>query len=405
MPKQEIICGLDIGSGQVICVLGYYDQSNGMINVVSSGQEICRGAKGGVVVDIDDTANAIGNAVEEAEKKSDVVIHKLYLGVRGTHVETYNSRGVVSISRTDKEITSDDVTSAVENAKAIRISSDREIIDTISQDSSLDGQRGVHNPVGMEGSYLEVYVHIVTASITHLNNIYKGIAKAGFSVIEPIYGLLATGDVVVTEEEKALGCLLIDLGGQSIGLAVYSEGSIKYSKELAIGADLLTADISHALRTSVAQAKLIKEKHGTAMPSLLKDDSEVEFMGVDGRTLRKVTRKYLSEIIAPRLEEIFDKISNELQSSPYADVIVPGGIILTGGGASLEGATIAAEKILGVSTRLGLPQGVTGANNIVADPSYATDLGLLKYRPSIEAVHMDRKRVFVNVIKKVRDWL
>ena len=305
MPREEVICGLDIGSGQVVCVLGQTDQNSELINIVSSGQDSCRGVKGGIVVDIDETANSIANAIEEAEKKADVVIHNLYLGVRGVHIETHNSRGVVSISRADKEIISDDVTSAIDNAKAIRISSDREIIDTVSQDSSLDGQRGVHNPVGMEGSYLEVFVHVVTSSITHLNNIHKAITKAGFKVIEPIYGLLATGDVVVTEEEQALGGLLIDFGGQTTGIAIYAEGSIKFSKELPLGSDLITTDISHALRTSVIQAKLIKEKQGVAIPSLLTEDREIEFMGVDGRTLRKVNRRYLAEIISPRLEEIF----------------------------------------------------------------------------------------------------
>jgi len=400
-----MICGLDIGSGQVICVLGHHDPDTGLINIVSAGQDPCRGTKGGVVVDIDDTANSIGNAIEEAEKKVDVVVHRLYLGIRGTHVETHNSRGVVSISRTDKEITADDVHSAVDNAKAIRISSDRDIIDTVDQDASLDGQRGVRNPVGMEGSYLEVFVHIVTASNTHLNNIYKAIAKSGFGVIEPIYSLLATGDVVVTEEEKGLGCLLVDFGGQSIGLAIYAEGSIKYSKELPFGGDLITADISHALRTSVAQAKIIKEKHGVAAKSLLSDDREVEFMGVDGRTMRNVSRSYLADIISPRLEEIFDKISDEVQNSPYADVIVPGGIILTGGGSSLEGVTTACEKILEISTRPGLPQGITGPNNIVSDPAYATAIGLLKYRPNVETIHHKRHKPIATIIKKLRDWL
>jgi cell division protein FtsA len=305
----------------------------------------------------------------------------------------------------DKEITHDDVTSAIDNAKAIRISSDREILDTVSQDSSLDGQRGVHNPVGMEGSYLEVFVHVVTSSVTHLNNIYKAITKAGFKVIEPIYGLLATGDVSVTEEEKALGCLLIDFGGQTTGVAIYAEDSIKFSKELPFGSDLITTDISHALRTSVIQAKLIKEKHGVAMPSLLTEDMEIEFMGVDGRTLRKVNRRYLAEIISPRLEEIFNKINDEVQNSPYADVVVPGGIILTGGGASLEGSTTAIEKVLGISTRIGLPQGITGPNKIITDPNYATAIGLLKYRPTIDIIHPKRERIIMNVFKKIRDWL
>jgi len=386
MAKQEIMCGVDIGSSQISVVIGKVDPTKDVLEIISGARTYCRGVNGGVVVNIGETANGIKRAIEEAEEKTDEVIHSVYLGLRGSHIDTVNNRGVVSISRTDKEITNEDVINVIDNAKAIQISTDREIIDTVAQEFSVDRQKGVHDPTGMEGNYLEVYVHIVTASRTHLNNIYKAVAQAGFSVIEPIYGLLAVGEVVVSDEEKELGCLLIDLGGQTTGLAVYSENSIRFSKELQIGSDLITRDISYALRTSIVNAREIKERYGVVSPSMVDKDEEIEFTGVDGRTMRKTCVKFLSEIIAPRVEEIFEKINEVIQDANFSDVIVPGGVIITGGGSLLEGIVKASEQVLGVSSRIGICQGVKGPQEIVSNPSFATAIGLLKYRPGVESI-------------------
>jgi len=385
MAKQEILCGVDIGSSQISVVIGKVDPTKDVLEIISGARVSCRGVNGGVVVNIGETANGIKRAIEEAEEKTDEVIHSVYLGLRGSHIETVNNRGVVSISRTDKEITNEDVLNVIDNAKAIQISTDREIIDTVAQEFSVDRQKGVHDPTGMEGNYLEVFVHIVTASKTHLSNIYKAVAQAGFSVVEPVYGLLAVGEVVVSDEEKELGCLLIDLGGQTTGLAVYSENSIRFSEELQIGSDLITRDISYALRTSIANAREIKERYGIASPSMVEKDEEIEFTGVDGRTVRKTSVKFLSEIIAPRVEEIFEKINEVVQDANFSDVIVPGGVIITGGGSLLGGILTASEQVLGVSSRLGICHSVRGPQEIVSNPSFATAIGLLKYRPSLES--------------------
>ncbi len=405
MAKQEIICGIDVGSSQISAVIGRIDHEKDVLEIISGGKAFCRGTNGGVVVNIGETANGIKKAIEEAEEKADEVIHSVYLGIRGSHIHTVTNRGVISISRTDKEITTEDVTSVIENAKAIQISADREIIDTVPQEFSVDRQRGVPDPTGMEGNYLEVYVYIVTASRTHLNNIYKAVAQAGFSVVEPIYGLLAVCDVVVSNEEKELGCLLIDFGGQTTSLAVYSENSIKFSKELQIGSDLITRDISYALRTSFANAREIKEKYGVASPKFIDADKneEIEFVGVDGRTVRKTNTKFLSEIIAPRVEEIFETINNEIQNANFFDVIVPGGVIITGGGSLLSGIDRACEEVLGISSRLGVCQGVKGPQDIISNPSFATAIGLLKYRPSglVEKPGFIRKTPFWRRIREI----
>ncbi|OGS17679.1 MAG: cell division protein FtsA, partial [Elusimicrobia bacterium RIFOXYA2_FULL_50_26] len=293
-------------------------------------------------------------------------------------IESVNTQGAINISRTDKEITADDVAGAIENAKTIRLSPDREILHTIPQEFSLNHQRGVPNPVGMEGNFLEVDVHILIGSSSHLSNVYKAIAQAGFEVVDPVYGLLAVGDLVVTQEEKELGCLLIDFGGLTTGLAVYSEGSIRFSKELQIGSDFITRDISHNLRTSLGTAQSIKEKYGVAMGSLLKDDSKVDYTAVDGRTVRSASRRQIVEIIQPRLDQIFVAIEQELRNANLSDTVVPGGIIITGGGSRLEGIVQATEQALSSSARLGLPQDVTGPEEIITNQTYATAIGLLR---------------------------
>jgi cell division protein FtsA len=193
--------------------------------------------------------------------------------------------------------------------------------------------------------------------------------------------LLAVGYTLLSNEEKDLGCLLIDMGGQLTGVSIYAEGSIKFSREIPVGSDLITRDIAHALKTSIAQAQMIKEKYGVAIPSLIKKDDEIEFIAVDGKTRRKTTKRALAEIIAPRLEEIFDRISADVENAAYFDFVGPGGAIMTGGGSLLEGMTVATEKIFNLQTRLGVAQNVTGRNDIVSNPSYSAAIGLIKYKP------------------------
>jgi cell division protein FtsA len=378
MPKEEILTGLDIGSSQVCCVVGKRSAETGTLSIVGGAKIPCRGVKGGVVINLQETSYAVQQVIEKAEDQSQETVRQIYLGVRGNHIESVNARGAINISRTDKEITAEDVAGATENAKTIRLSTDREILHTIPQEFSLDHQRGVPNPVGMEGTYLEVDVHILIASSSHLSNIYKSIAQAGFEIIEPIYGLMAVGDLVITEEEKELGCLLIDIGGLITGLAVYTEGSIKYSKELQIGSDFITRDISHNLRTSLSTAQGIKEKYGVAMKSLMKNDAKFDYTGVDGRSVKTATQKHLVDIIQPRLDQIFVAIEQEIRSSNLSDTIIPGGVIITGGGSRLNGISSAAEQALNCSARIGLSQDIEGPEEIISDASYATAIGLLR---------------------------
>lgn len=383
MAKQNVIAGLDMGSGRVTCLIGAPDPETNQMRVLGGSSVVCRGIKGGVVVNIHETAQAITKAVEDAEASAKQVVSSLYLGVRGGHLQSFNNRGAFNIARTDKEITAEDVAGVVANAKAIPLSSEREILHVVPQGFSLDRQRGVPNPVGMEASLLEVEVHIVTASSAHLNNISKAVAQAGFEVIEPVYGLLAAGDLLVTPEEKDLGSLLIDFGGQSISLGIYSEGSIRYSKELSIGSDFITRDLAIGLQTSLITAEKIKIAHGIAHSTFLNGDDEIKFHRQDGRTPHSVRTSTMMGIILPRVEEIFSVIAEELRGSSYADLVTSGGAILTGGGSLMRGTAEAAQQILEMPVRIGMahPDHIISEDRWLT-PAYATALGLLGYSAS-----------------------
>lgn len=382
MAKQEIIAGLDLGSSQIICGLGTKDEKEN-VKILGTSKVICRGLKGGVVVDIEETIEAISKVTEEVEKIANTDIRSLYIAIRGGHIESFNHRGAINISRSDKEITAEDVATVIEAAKAVQVSSDREIIHTLAQDFSIDRQAGVNNPVGMEGSHLGVDVHIVTASTSHLNNIYKCINRAGFTFEDVVLGVLAVGEVVVTPEEKELGALLIDIGGDTIDLAIYLKGSVRYTKELPLGSEAITRDLAYGLRTSGSIAREIKEKYGVAMLSYLeskeRESEGIKYLSVDGRSERSVSRRTICEIIQPRVEETFSLVNELVENSGFAEEI-PAGAILTGGGSLLKGITYAAEEILGIPARLGLPQEITSnLAGVTLDPTYATVCGLLKY--------------------------
>jgi len=385
MAKTDVIAGLDMGSGRVTCVIGAVDPETGVLQALAGATVPCRGLNGGVVTNIPEAARAIREAVEKAEQSSKQMVRGVYLGVRGSHLQSFNNRGAYNIARTDKQITPEDVAAVIENAKAIHLSSDREILHVLPQGFALDRQRGVPNPVGMEGSLLEVEVHIITASSSHLNNLTKAVAQAGFEVVEPVYGLLACGEVVVTSEERELGALLIDFGGQSLSMGIYAEGWIKFTKDIAVGSDFITRDLAMGLRTSMPTAEKIKIEHGIAHPRLLNGDHEINFPLMDGRTNRTIKTSTMMEFILPRIEQIFSAVADDVATSNFADMLLPVGAVITGGGSQLRGMTDAAEQILNLPVRIGLPnpQAVAGADELLT-PGYATALGLLAYSQNQE---------------------
>ncbi|MCX5792294.1 MAG: cell division protein FtsA [Elusimicrobia bacterium] len=353
MGKSEIIAGLDMGSSRVTCVIAERDEEHNKIRILAGASAPCKGLKGGVVVNIEETARAIEHAMDAAESKANEVVGEVYLGVRGSHIQAFDNKGGYNIARTDKEITGEDVSNVIESAKTVPLSSDREILHVIPQGFSLDRQRGVPNPIGMEGALLEVGVHIVTASTPVINNLVKSVFKGGFRVADTIYTLLAVGELVVSEEEKDLGCLLIDSGGQTTSIAVYSEGSIHFSKEIPLGGDHVTRDIAYGLGTTMSAAQEIKEKYGAVFSNMVDEDHMISVTRLDARTKKEVKPRELLDFIQPRAEEIFEKINQAVQTSNYAEL--PGGAILTGGGALLRGMPEAAEQLLDLSqARLGV---------------------------------------------------
>lgn len=395
MSKQDSLVGLDIGSSRITCLIAERGESAGAVRLLGGSSVSCRGLKGGVVINIQETAHAIGEAVEKAEKQAQREVSELFVGIRGSHLQSFNNRGAFNIARTDKEITPEDVEGVIANARAVPLSSDREILHVMPQSFTLDRQKGVPDPVGMEGSLLEVEVHIVTASSAHLNNLVKAVAQAGFEAKETVYGLLAAGDVLVTPEEKDLGALFIDLGGQSVSLGIYSEGSLRYSKELSIGSDFITRDLAVGLRTSLITAERLKIERSFAHPSFLGEDEELEFSGVDGRTPGKIKLSAVMGIVLPRVEEILSLIADDVQASSYADVVGPGGAILAGGGALMRGMTEAASQILGIPARLATPHPeLVSGDAVWTSPAYSTALGLLSFSGNSLFSRSSSRRLF-----------
>jgi cell division protein FtsA len=388
MGKSEIIAGLDMGSSRVTCVIAERDEEHNKIRVLAGASAPCKGLKGGVVVNIEETARAVEHVMDAAESKANEVVGEVYLGVRGSHINAFDNRGGYNIARTDKEITSEDVANVIESAKTIQLSPDHEILHVIPQGFSLDRQRGVPNPIGMEGALLEVGVHIVTASSPIINNLVKSVSKGGFRVVDTIYTLLAVGELVVSEEEKDLGCLLIDSGGQTTSIGIYSEGSIHFSKEIPIGGDHITRDIAYGLGTTMAVAQEIKEKYGAVLSTMVDEDKLINITRLDARTKKEVKPRELLDFIQPRAEEIFEKINQFVQVSNYAEL--PGGAILTGGGSLLKGMPEAAEELLDLrQARLGLPaQEILQCPEEYMTQSYLGAVALVCY-PHLKAWNTD----------------
>ncbi|MFA5161319.1 MAG: cell division protein FtsA [Elusimicrobiales bacterium] len=392
MPKNEIAAGLDMGGGRITAVVTERDCETGAVKVLSGASAPCRGLKSGVVVDIKETSNTVARLIEQCERDAGAEVETVCLGVRGAHLKSANGHGAYNIARADKEITSEDVHSVIENAKAFPLESDKEILHVLPQGFSIDRQKGVPNPEGMEGSLLEVDVHIVSASSSHLNNLIKSVAKAGFAVEEPFYSLITLGECALTPEEKELGALLIDFGGETTSIALYHEGGIKFSRDLPYGCDLITRDIAYGLHTSREGAREIKEKYGSAWPAMMTDDEEIPVPGLDGRAVHNVKPSFLLEIIQPRAEEILEKVREEIEKTRYADI--PGVGAITGGGSLLKGLPELCCQSLSLreARRAGVQRSLACGDEKFFHPSYGSALSLAVY-PAIRTDNITERPV------------
>jgi cell division protein FtsA len=378
MSKKDFVVGLDIGTTKICCVVGEVVESgpHPIIDIVGIGTAPSTGLRKGVVINIDTTVESISKAVEEAELMAGVEISTVYTGIAGGHIKSFNSTGIVAVK--DREITESDVQRVIDAAKAVAIPLDREVIHIIPQEYMINGQDGIRDPIGMSGVRLEAKVHIVTGAVSSAQNIIKCANKAGLNVAEICLEPIASSEAVLSQDEKEMGVVLVDIGGGTADIAIFKEGAIVHTSVLAIGGNHITNDIAVGLRTPQAEAEMIKIKHGCSMASMVQSDETIEVPGVGGRKPRILSRKLLAEIIEPRVEEIFSLIHQEVMKSGYMDA-VSGGIVITGGATLLEGMPELAEFIFEMPVKRGLPLNIGGLRDVVNSPKFATAVGLLKY--------------------------
>jgi cell division protein FtsA len=371
---DELLVGLDIGTTKICVVVGR--ASEGKISIVGIGSHPSTGLRKGVVVNMDSTVTSIKKAVEEAELMAGIKIDSCLAGIGGAHIKGFNSNGVVAIK--DKEVRPDDIERAIDAAKAVAIPADRELIHVIPQEFIVDDQDGIKDPVGITGVRLEVKVHIVTGNISSAQNIIKCCRLAGLSVDDIILGQLASAEATLTEDEKEIGAALVDIGGGTSDIAIFSNGGIKYTSVLPFGGNNITNDIAIGLRTPIDDAEKIKKKYGCAFTEMVGANETIEVPSVGGRKSRTLQRKTLADIIEPRVEEVAELIYDEIKKSGQ-EKLLASGVIITGGCANLEGMPELAESIFNLPARRGSPMGVGGLVDVVNNPSYATGVGLLLY--------------------------
>lgn len=373
--NERLVVGLDIGTSKVLAIVGEVSPTGG-IEVIGVGHHPSRGLKKGVVVNIESTVQSIQRAVEEAELMAGCEIHSVYAGIAGSHISSFNSHGIVAIK--DKEVGPGDVDRVIEAARALAIPADQKILHVLPQEFIIDKQEGIREPIGMSGVRLEAKVHVVTGAVSAAQNIIKCVHRCGLEVDDIILEQLASSMAVLTDDEKELGVCLVDIGGGTTDICVFTEGAIRHTAVIPIAGDQVTNDIAVAMRTPTHHAEDIKKKYGCALSQLAGRDESIEVPSVGDRPPRQLSRQTLAEVIEPRIEELFTLVQAELRRSGFEDVI-GSGVVLTGGSSKLEGMVELAEEVFHMPVRLGSPQFVGGLTNVVQNPIHATGVGLVMF--------------------------
>ena len=402
--KGELVVGLDIGTTKICAIVGEIGPDGG-IDIIGIGSHPSKGLRKGVVINIDSTVQSIKKAIEEAELMAGCEISTVYAGIAGGHIKGFNSHGVVAVK--EKEITPTDVDRVIDAAKAVAIPMDREVIHILPQEFIVDEQDGIREPVGMSGVRLEAQVHIVTGAVSSAQNIIKCANRTGLNVADIALEQLASSESVLTDDEKDLGVALVDMGGGTTDIAIFSEGAIVHTSVLAVGGNHLTNDIAVGLRTPTHEAERIKQKYGVAMASMVDREETIEVPSVGGRNSRVLSRQILCEIIEPRVEEIFMLVQREIEKSGYQDLLASG-VAITGGATLLDGMTELAEDVIGLPVRRGLPRGIGGLIDVVRSPKYATGVGLVLYGSRNGDARHFRVRddnVYNKVRGRMKTWL
>ena len=408
MGIDEIIVGLDIGSGKVCTVVGELGEDD-QIEIIGIGTAPSLGIRKGVIIDLDQAIQSVKESIVNAERMAGIRINSAFVSIAGSHITSVNSKGVIAISGESPEITESDIEKVIEAAKAGIVSSEKELIHTLSREFIVDGQSGISDPLGMSGARLECKVHIITGSITAVQNLIKCVEEARLDIEEIIFGTLASSNAILSNAEKELGILLIDIGAGTTEIAIFVEGGLAYSAVLPVGGVQITNDLAVGLRTSIEEAEKIKISYGSAVENSASPEKLIEISGTNGKEKHNVSKKFLVEIIEPRVSEIFNFVGMEVKKSGCYNMI-PGGIVITGGSSLLPGISEVAEQVLNLPSRLGRPHYEGELADMINDPSYSEAIGLLsfateKYSIGRSFQSTKRKIGVKNIFTRIISWL
>ncbi|AGA91790.1 cell division protein FtsA [Thioflavicoccus mobilis 8321] len=372
---KNLLVGLDIGTSKVAALVGEL-KADEQIEIIGIGTHPSRGLKRGVVVDIESTVQSIQRAIEEAELMAGCEIHSVHAGIAGSHIRSLNSHGITAIK--EREVSQADVDRCIDAARAVAIPADQKILHILPQEFIIDGQEGIREPIGMCGVRLEAKVHIITGAVSAAQNIVKCIRRCGLEVDDLVLQQLSSSYSVLTQDEKELGVCLVDIGGGTTDMAVFTNGAIRHTSVIPIAGDQVTNDIAVALRTPTQYAESIKVRYACALSRLAEGSEYIEVPSIGERPPRRLSRQTLAEVVEPRYEELLSILQGELRRSGFED-LVAGGVVLTGGSAKMDGLVELAEEVFHIPVRLGVPQHYVGMQEVISDPCYATGVGLLMY--------------------------
>ncbi len=403
MRRSEILVGVDLGSSTIKAVVADV-RDRELPEILGLGEARSEGIEGGSIVNMERAAQSIRAAVEEAEESAGVEIGRVAVSVDGEHIKGIDSRGVIAVSRSGGEITKAEVATVLDAAKTLALPVGRAIIDVLPQEFFVDAQRGIRDPIGMSGVRLGSKVHIVTASQQAVDNVTRAVRRANLRVTKVAFKALAASTVALSEDERELGVLLVNLGGGTTGLVLCHGGAVRHTASVGWGAASITSDIAVGLRMPLSKAEQLKKGHGAAKASL-SDDEPIEIPSVGGRPPRETSRQMLAAIIEPRLREILEMVVNEVRSTDYWGRM-PAGVVLTGGGARLAGVANVAEEVFGAPARIGLPGKVSGQFDAIADPAYAAAVGvILATADSHGGGSIRNDTPFLETVNRVRQWV
>ncbi len=374
-PNKDLMVGIDIGTSKVVAIVGEVTNANNL-NIVGIGSHPSQGLKRGVVINIDSTVQSIQKAVEDAEVMAGCQIYSAYTGIAGSHIRSLNSHGIVAIR--DREVSQSDIDRVIDAAKAVAIPADQKILHILPQEFIIDNQDSIKEPIGMSGVRLEAKVHIVTGAVSAAENVVKCLKRCGLAASDIVLEQFASSQSILTDDEKELGVCMIDIGGGTTDVAIFTDGAIRHTVAIPIAGDQVTNDIAIALRTPARNAEDIKIKHGCALQDLADTNQMVDIPTMADRPARHLSKRTLAEVIEARYEELFTLVMTEIRRSGFEDLIAAG-IVLTGGASKVEGAVELGERIFKMPVRLGAPQNITGLPEVINNPAYATGIGLLLY--------------------------